>query len=113
LEYATGKPASIILREYGFDPKMLGKDRQKSLAKRTREYSQRAGGFSDGRKESFDRPRIKELTDAERIRRLEHQVRYLRQENEFLKKIRFLDRQAEWECKRKQDRKKNIESSKK
>jgi transposase-like protein len=113
LEYAAGKIPSVILRECGFDHKMLGRDRQRSLVKRIKKYSQRPGGFSDARKEGSGRPRVKELTDAEKIQRLEHQVRYLKQENEFLKKIRFLDRQAEWECKRKQNRKKSIESSKK
>ena len=113
MEYATGKPPSIILRDCGFDHKMLGKKRQNSIVRRTKNYSQRIEGFGDIRKESSGRPRVKELSDSEKIQRLEHQVRYLKQENEFLKKIRFLDRQAEWECKRKQDRKKNMESSKK
>ena len=113
LEYAAGKPPSFILREHGFDPAVLGRERKRSLVKRTKVYSQRPGGFSDARKEGSGRSRVKELTDSERIQRLEHQVRYLKQENEFLKKIRFLDRQAEWECKRKQSRKKSLESSKK
>ena len=113
LEYATGKPPSVILRECGFDPVMLGKDRRDSIVKRTKKYSQRSGGFSDTRKENAGRPRTKDLTDAEKIQRLEHQVRYLKQENEFLKKIRYLDRQAEWKWKRKQNRKKSTKSSKK
>jgi len=113
LEYAAGKPPSIILQECGFDTTMLGKERRRSLTKRIKKYALRPGGFNDARKESTGRPRVKELSDSEKIQRLEHQVRYLKQENEFLKKIRFLDRQAEWECKRKQDRKKSMESSKK
>ncbi|MCL1919341.1 MAG: hypothetical protein FWG14_13785 [Peptococcaceae bacterium] len=113
LEYAAGKLPSVILRECGFDHRMLGRDRQRSLVKRTKKYAQRPGGFSDARKEGTGRPRVKELTDAEKIQRLEHEIRYLKQENEFLKKIKFLDRQAEWECKVRQHRMKNIESSKK
>ena len=105
LEYATGKLPSVILRECGFDHKMLGRERQRSLVKRIKKYSQRPEGFGDKRKECSGRPRVRELSDAENIQRLEHQVRYLKQENEFLKKIRFIDRQAEWECKRKQNRK--------
>ena len=114
LGYAAGKPPSIILRECGFDHTVLGRRRIDGLVRRTKTCSQRPEGFNDTRKENSGRQKIeKELTDAERIRRLEHQVRYLKQENEFLKKIRFLDRQAEWECKRKQDRKKSIKSSNK
>ncbi|MCL2336047.1 MAG: transposase [Firmicutes bacterium] len=113
LEYAAGKAPSIILREHGFDTAVLGRDRKDSLVKRIKAYSQRPSGFRDTRKGGAGRPRIKDLTDAEKIQRLEHQVKYLKQENEFLKKIRYLDRQAEWECKRKQNRKKSIKSSKK
>jgi len=113
MDYAAGKGPSAILREHGFDPAVLGKDRKDGLVKRTKEYSLRIGGFGDARKENTERPRKKELTAGEKIQRLEQQVRYLKQENEFLKKIRFLDRQAEWEWKRKQNRKKNIELSKK
>jgi len=113
LEYAAGKPPAVILRECGFNHMMLGRDRKKSLVQRTKKYSQRLEGFADKRKKSSSRLRIKDITDEEKIQRLEHQVRYLEQENEFLKKIRFLDRQAEWECKLKQNRKKSTESSKK
>ena len=78
--------------------------------RRTKKYAQRPDGFRDTR----GRRRIeKEYSDVEKIQWLEHQVRYLKQENEFLKKIRFLDRRAEWECKVKQSLKKSIESSKK
>ena len=113
MEYATGKFPSVILSECGFDHKMLGKKRQNGIVRRMKANVQRPEGLSDKRKESSGRPRTRGLTDAEKIQRLEHQVRYLKQENEFLKKIEFLDRQAETECKRKQSRKKNMESSKK
>jgi len=44
---------------------------------------------------------------------LEHQIRYLKQENEFLKKTEFLDKQAEWKENQKQRQKKNSDTSKK
>lgn len=112
LEYATGKLPSVILRECGFDNKMLGRERQRSLVKRIKNYSRRPEGFSDTRKERSDRPRVRELSDSEKIQRLEHQVRYLKQENEFLKKIRLKDKHAEWEYNQKQNRKKSMHSSK-
>jgi hypothetical protein len=116
LEYTSGKAPSVILRECGFDPATLGRRRLDGLVRRTKKYIQRPEGFSDTRKENSGRRRIKEHeepTDAEKIRRLKHQVKYLKQENEFLKKIRLLDWQAELECKRKQSRKKSTKSSKK
>ena len=113
MEYATGKFPSVILRECGFDHKMLGKKRQNGIVRRTKTYTQRLSGFSDIRKENSGCRKTIENTDADKIEWLEHQVKYLKQENEFLKKIQFLDRQAELECKRKQNRKKNMESSRK
>lgn len=67
--------------------------------------SKREQGFSDTRKGASGRPLTKGLTADEQIARLQHQVKYLKQENEFLKKINFLDRQAQWEYK--QNQKKN------
>ena len=47
------------------------------------------------RKNNTGRPSTKELTNAERIERLEHKIAYLNQENEFLKKIfRWIGRQT-------------------
>lgn len=68
--------------------------------------SKREQGFSDTRKDASGRPSTKDLTTDEQIARLQHQVKYLKQENEFLKKINFLDRQAQW--KYKQNQKKNL-----
>jgi hypothetical protein len=78
-----------------------------------KKFELRSEGFEDTRKGNSGRPITKNLTDSERISRLEHEIRYLKQENEFLKKIEFLDRQAEWKEKQKQHRKKNSNSSKK
>lgn len=97
----------------GFDPSMLGKRRKDSLIRRVKEYSIREKGFEDTRGDNIGRPSTKELTDAERIARLEHQISYLKQENQFLKKIEFLDIQAEWKEKQKQHLKKNSNSSEK
>lgn len=106
-EYAAGKPPSVILREYCFDPNVLGKRRKDSLIRRTKEYSLRNSGFDDTRAENSGRPITKDISVEERIRRLENQIKYLKQENEFLKKIEFLDRQKEWKEKRKQRQKQN------
>ena len=71
----------------------------------------RPEGFADTRRGCSGRPVTRELSDKEKIARLEHQVEYLKQENKFLKKIEFLDRKAAWKAEQKQDRKKNTKSS--
>ena len=112
-EYQFGKGPSAILCDMGIDPTLLGKRRRDSLVKRIKDYATRIDGYQDLRGENSGRPSTKELSDADRIKRLEHQLRYLKQENEFLKKTEFLDRQAEWEETQKQRRKKNSDTSKK
>jgi transposase len=104
-EYKSGKMPSQILRNSGFDVKALGKDRIDNLSRCFKNMSKHEEGFSDMRQESSGRPSTKNLTTDEQIARLQHQVKYLKQENEFLKKINFLDRQDQWEFK--QNQKKN------
>jgi len=45
--------------------------------------------MADTRSCNSGRPATKELTNEERMKRLEHQVKLLKQENEFLKKSNF------------------------
>jgi len=112
-EYRAGKIPSQILTECGIDHQLLGKKRKDALVAMVKKCELRSDGFEDIRKCNLGRPVTKDLTDAERISRLEHQIKYLKQENEFLKKIEFLDKKAEWKEKQKQRQKKNSNSSKK
>ena len=104
-EYEAGKTPSEILRNSGFDVSVLGRERIRNISRRFRNMSKREEGFIDKRKDSSGPPSTKSLTSDEQIARLQHQVKYLKQENEFLKKINFLNRQAQW--KHKQNQKKN------
>lgn len=112
-KYLEGNPPSIILREMGFNPHILGKRRIDRFVGNVHKYQARNGDVSDMRKECSSRSSTKKLSDKERIARLEHQVMYLKQENEFLKKIEFLDWKADCAAKRKQVHKKNSSSSRK
>lgn len=111
-EYRSGKIPSQILTECRIDHQLLGKKRKDALVSMVKKCELRSEGFEDIRKGNSGRPVTKDLTDAEQIRRLEHQIKYLKQENEFLKKTEFLDKKAEWIEKRKQHQKKNSNSSK-
>ncbi|MCM3165184.1 HTH domain-containing protein, partial [Metabacillus litoralis] len=83
-EYHLGKGPSAILRDMGIDPTLLGKRRKDSLVRRVNVYEERIDGYQDMRGKNSGRHSIKELSDTDRIKRLEHQIRYLKQENEFL-----------------------------
>jgi len=111
VEYESGKSPSQIFREAGFDVKKLGRERIKSITSRCRKMAIRETGFEDTRSKNSGRPSTRELTPEEQLERLKHKVKYLEQENEFLKKIKFLDRQADWKEKRKRRQKKNLNSS--
>lgn len=100
-EYRAGKLPSQILDGMGIDPKVLGRRRKNSLVQRIKMYELRPEGFEDTRKNNSGRPSTKELSDAEKIKRLEQKIEYLKQENEFLKKNTQLNREANWEYKRK------------
>ncbi len=110
-EYRAGKVPSQILADMGIDHRILGKKRKDGLVARMKLYELRPEGCDDTRKNNTGRPSTKELTNAERIERLEQKIAYLNQENEFLKKNIQMDRQANWEYKR--NHPSNTNSSKK
>ncbi len=110
-EYRAGKLPSRILIDMGIDPRVLGTKRKSSLVERMKLYESRPEGCEDTRKNSSGRPSTKKLTDAEKIKRLEQKFEYLKQENEFIKKNIQMDREANWEYKRKHNS--NSNSSKK
>jgi transposase-like protein len=100
-EYRSGKLPSQILSDMGIDPCLLGKRRKDSLVRRIKAYGSRPEGCDDTRKNNCGRPSSKEFTDIEKVKRLEQKIAYLKQENEFLKKNIQMDREADWEYKRK------------
>ncbi|MBR4610448.1 MAG: hypothetical protein IKO38_08350 [Erysipelotrichaceae bacterium] len=91
-EYEKGKLPSQIFKEYGFDVAALGKERINSFSKRIRKQKDRESGFEDQRKYSSGRPRTKDLTAEEKIERLELKLKTLKQENDFLKRVRYINR---------------------
>lgn len=110
-KYQTGKLPSQILREMDINPRVLGKRRIDSIVYRIKQYELRPEGCEDIRGSNTGRPSTKELSVPEKIKRLEQKIAYLKQENEFLKKNIQLDRQTQWEYKRRHPA--NIDLSKK
>lgn len=110
-EYRGGKLPVQILDDMGLDHLVLGKRRRNSIVTRMKRCELRPEGFEDTRKNNSGRPTTRQLTDTEKIKRLEQRISYLNQENEFLKKNAQIDRQANWEYKRRHPS--NTNSSKK
>ena len=95
----------------GIDGRVLGKRRKYNIVASMRKYELRPEGCEDIRESNSGRPSTKNLSSDEKINRLEQRIAYLNQENEFLKKNIQMDRQANWEYKRRHLS--NINSSKK
>lgn len=91
-DYQKGVPPSVIFLNYGFNPKVLGRRRIDTFTRRVRSQNERPEGFEDARKGNSGRPATKESSDKEIIERLKHKNKILQQENDFLKRIRFINK---------------------
>ena len=89
--YNKGQSARNILENYGFDPDILGKHRIWGISSYIRSEYQKYGEFTEGHNTRGKRSSSPNLsspaTVADEIRQLKHEVDYLKQEMEFLKKI--------------------------
>ena len=93
-EYKAGKLPRLIFEEAGFDVEILGLKRIQTAGNRWRKAFKKDGesGLKDSRKLNSGRPLERELTDSEKIKRLEAEIKYLKIENEFLKKLDEIER---------------------
>ena len=81
-----------IFKKYGFDPSLLGPRRTKSFTYRVRKEAARVEGFKDTRRTDSGRPLARVLTIEEELERLKQKCEILQQENDFLKRVRFINR---------------------
>lgn len=97
-EYHNGKTPSQIFIENGFNIEVLGKDQPKRCLQRWRETFEKFGdlGLQTERrgKASSGRPSSKELSVEEKLKKAEARIKFLEAENDFLKKLEEIERQA-------------------
>lgn len=97
-QYKQGKIPSQIFIEHGFDIEMIGKEQPKRCLRRWRETFERYGedGFLTERrgKGSTGRPSSKSLSLEDQLKKAEARIKFLEAENDFLKKLEELERQA-------------------
>ena len=105
-ELMDGKSMHTIFFEHGINPDVVGDGRIYVLTCRLRKRSDSEDGFKDLRSNNQRKPAkpSKEQTLTTRVRDLEHELAYTRQEVEFLKKIHLADLEARklWESKQRQ-----------
>ncbi len=101
-KYHSGMTARQIFTECGIDPDMLGESRIEGFRYTLDKQAKRDSGFADQRSSNYRRPSQNgEATMETRIKQLEHELTYTRQEVEFLKKLQMADMEArrQWESK--------------
>ena len=109
----AGEDIFDILETEGIDVSALGKPRIYGMREKLQKYASRAEGFE--KRSRHDRRQL-EASDAtkstaadsdiqSRLKRLEHELAYARQEIEFVKKIQMADTEARrtWESKHRRE----------
>ena len=92
IDHQNGIQPIEIFKKYGFDPNVLGAKRRNTFTERLKKQTQRVEGFKDTRKDNSGRPSAKDLSLEEQVERLKHKNKVLQQENDFLKRVRFINR---------------------
>ena len=90
-QYYAGLSTRQIFREAGFDLRIIGDDIPDTSLKRWKKIYNTRGPSRlsmETRGQQGGRPKTKGLTDAERIKRMEIEIAYLKAENDFLAKLR-------------------------
>ena len=86
-EYQEGKKPRKIIEGMGVDTNILGQTRVNGIMRRVLRDVQIGKGFTEITGESYTKHVGRALTPEAKIRRLEHELAYTRQELEFVKKI--------------------------
>lgn len=91
--YQAGETPRAIVEALGYDPDMIGQYRINGLQINIQKQASRDGGFTQGKGPGRKKKLQWELYDVEQrpkeetIVKMQHELLYLRQEVEFLKKI--------------------------
>ena len=100
-----GIPVTETMQQCGIDPEMLGESRVTGFCYQLNKKAKGEHGFSDGRSKNYRRPaKSGEDTVEQRLKQLEHELAYTRQEVEFLKKLQAANSEAQrqWESRHRQ-----------
>ena len=92
IDYQNGMQPIEIFKKYGFDPYALESRRRDNFTNRLKKQAAREDGFKDTRSKNSGRPSTKELSLEVQLERLKHKNEVLQQENDFLKRVRFINR---------------------
>lgn len=86
-EYEAGNIPRQILIDHGYDPEMLGDRRIWGISQHIRKQYEKYGEVHEGVSNTKPPGGSKPLSDKDELKQLRHEVDYMKQEIEFLKKI--------------------------
>ena len=92
--YQTGQRPREIVQELGYDFQMLGETRVTGLQSMIKKQAQE-GNFREGQHASYavsNHPDYSSMSNEQKLYAMEHELYYLRQEMEFLKKLQIQTR---------------------
>lgn len=113
-QIGRGRMPPDIIRSMGFDPEVLGESRISGIAQHIREQAEGGTGFRDVRQTPLlNEGPHKPLPPSKALLHMQHEIAYLKQDMEFIKKIILADREASRKCSSKQGQTPSSESSKK
>jgi transposase len=92
-ESLKGKLPRIIFEENGFDVEIIGRSRIEQAADRWKKSYKNNGisGLKDTRKQNSGRTTKRQLSDKDKLDKLEARIKFLEAENEFLKKLDMME----------------------
>ena len=97
----AGHSIETVLEAHGIDTAAMGQPRIRGMQEKLFKAAERDAGFANLRKQRKQSQEKPEESAQKRIRRLEAELAYTRQELDFLKKVRAanLEAQKAWESK--------------
>jgi transposase len=110
-EYQCGRTPAAIVTDMGFDPDMLGASRLNGILQHIKEAVGIGESFRDYRKKNTLTDNADNLPPSKALIHMQHEVAYMKQELEFVKKIILADREAKRRCSSGKSRTSNLESS--
>lgn len=93
-EYNAGKTPRSIVASMGFDPNVLGSSRINGIVNRIRDEANSGTGFREGRYQPECEADLSTLPLSRAVGFMQHQIAYMRQEVEFIKKTILADNAA-------------------
>lgn len=97
-EFQNGRPMATIVADMGFDPEVFGASRLNGILQHIKDAVNSGEDFRDYRRKQTLSNSFDGLPPAKALIHMQHEIAYMKQELEFIKKIILADREANRKC---------------